>query len=268
MNDLIFFWLSKLLWIALSPDLVLVFLILLGVIMLLGGAVKKAKFLLSLSALILLAISILPLGSSMIAPLENRFPANPPLPPHVDGIICLGGGENPYLSHKREQAQLGDAAERIIAFVRLMRAYPKATPLFSGGSGDPAHPEYKDADVARMVLADLGIDSAAIVFESGSRNTYENGRISKAIARPEPGQTWILITSAAHMPRAVGVFRKLRWEVIPYPVDYVTPPEMTLGMNLDFSWNLNRLKDGLREWIGLTAYFLTGKTSAWFPGAA
>jgi uncharacterized SAM-binding protein YcdF (DUF218 family) len=266
--DLIFFRLSKLIWMVICPDSLLVILILIGVVLLMAGAVKKAKILFSIVALFILAICFLPLGTILLAPLENRFSSPPKLPVHVDGVICLGGAEKAYLSSFTGQAELGNAAERYLGFIRLMRRYPHAIHLFSGGSGSLAHQAFRDADVARVVFADLGLDTSSIIFESRSRNTYENGKVSKSIVNPTPDQNWILVTSAGHMPRAVGVFRKLGWQVIAYPVDHVGSPKIPLTFALDFSGHLNQLKWTLREWTGLAAYYLTGKTSEWIPGPA
>ena len=264
--DLIFFWLSKLIWILISPDTLLAVLILAGVGLLLAGAVKKAKILLSLSALAIVAVCVLPLGTLLLAPLENRFPSPPKLPDHVDGIICLGGAENAYLSSFTGQAEVGAAAERYLGFIRLIRSYPDAIRLFSGGSGSLSHQDFRDADVAKMAFEDLGLDSSSVIYESCSRNTYENGKSSKAAVNPKPGQNWIFVTTAAHIPRAVGVFRKLGWKVIPYPVDHVGSQNMPVKLSMNFSGNLDRLKWAVREWTGLTAYYLTGKTSEWVPG--
>ena len=266
MKDLAFFWLSKLGWMAVSPDLLLVLAVLAGVFLLLTGRTGKAKFILCLAGLCLLIITFVPLGKLMLAPLENRFSQPSVLPAHVDGIICLGGAENPVLSKARGQAELWSSAERYLGFIKLMRTYPEAVHLFSGGSGLIGHQEVRDADVARMVFRDLGVETGAILFESRSRNTWENALMSKAVADPRPGQTWILVTTAAHMPRSVGVFRKLSWPVVAYPVDHTTDPEENLGLSMGFSDNLCALKSAFREWVGLTAYYVTGKTSSWMPG--
>ena len=70
-----------------------------------------------------------------------------------------------------------------------------------------------------------GLDARRILVETRSRNTYENAVYSKELAQPQPGQIWLLVTSANHMPRAVGCFRAVGFDVIPYPVDYDTGPD-------------------------------------------
>jgi uncharacterized SAM-binding protein YcdF (DUF218 family) len=104
-------------------------------------------------------------------------------------------------------------------------------------------------------------------MERNSRNTYENAVFTKALAAPKPGERWLLVTSAYHMPRSVGLFRKAGFAVEPYPVDW------RVGRGADIFAFTNIAGDGLgrtdtamREWIGLVAYRLTGKTSELLPG--
>jgi uncharacterized SAM-binding protein YcdF (DUF218 family) len=140
-----------------------------------------------------------------------------------------------------------------------------------GGSINPAlsaalvDTSEREADVARAVLAAVGLDTDRVTFERDSRNTYENAIDGKRLADPKPGETWILITSAYHMPRAVGCFRAQGWPVIPYPVDYGTEPH---GNPPTFSLlgGLDEVHWALREWLGLVFYALAGRTDRWFPG--
>ncbi|MCG8551440.1 MAG: YdcF family protein [Desulfobacterales bacterium] len=265
MADLFFFWLSKLIWMIIRPDFLLVAFAVIGMLFWVFGAVKKAKWILSCVVLTMTAITVFPLGTLLLAPLELRFPTNPVLPKKVDGIIMLGGAENNHLTRMWHQPEIRGAGDRYIGFVRLARAYPDAVHLFTGGSGNPMHQEWKDADTARQIFMDLGLDTSSMVFEDQSRNTYENGLLAKAMVHPEPGQTWVLVTTAAHMPRSVGVFNRLGWPVIPYPVDHSTRPDREVKPGLNFSGHLERLVTATSEWAGLTAYYITGKTNALFP---
>ena len=263
-----FFWLSKLIWMIISPDSLLVLMVTAGLVLLLAGAVKKAKQVLSLGVLAILIVTFLPVGESLLAPLENRFQTNPNLPARVDGIIMLGGASDAYLSHFRNQIELNGAAERYLEFIRLIRQYPDAIHLFAGGSGSLTHGEYKETTVARMEFENLGVDTAGIILDARSRNTYENAIFAKDAVHPQPNQNWILVTTASHMPRAVGVFAKIGWKVIPYPVDHVTHPDIPLLLGPNFSGHLRILKMAVREWMGLIAYSITGKTSSTVPGKA
>ena len=113
----------------------------------------------------------------------------------------------------------------------------------------------------------LGIASSRLLMERGSRNTLENAEFSKAIVNPKPGERWLMVTSAFHMPRAVGLFRKAGFEVEAYPVDW------KVGKGNDIFTFSNLAGDGLgradtavREWMGLIAYRLAGRTDALLPG--
>ncbi len=105
-----------------------------------------------------------------------------------------------------------------------------------------------------------------MTFESRSRNTWENAVLTRALIAPKPDETFLLVTSAWHMPRAMGIFRCAGFNVIAYPVDY-----HTYGDSRDFLpdraglQEMGMLEIAVHEWIGLFAYHLTGKTNAWFP---
>lgn len=259
--------LSKIIGTLLSP----------GVILLMGLSIGAAllwtrrrwrtgRALLSWTMVIVLFLVLTPIEPTLTETLENRFPANPTLPTHVDGIIVLGGAIDQYISQARHRVSLNDAAERIVAAVLLSKAYPEARVLFTGGSADPLRPEPAEAPLAGALLVALGVDADHLVIEDKSRNTYENAVFSQRLADPRPGQVWILVTSARHMPRAVGVFRHINWPVIPYPVDYLSGggPEWA---NLDLPMlRLRLLAQALHEWIGLAFYRLSGWTDTLFPG--
>jgi len=267
MSGSLFFWLSKLAWMIIRPDFLLVAFAVMGMLFLFSGAEKRAKWILGCVVLSMLVITVVPLGTIFLAPLEHRFSTNPVLPEKVDGVIMLGGAENNFLTHMWHQPEINDADDRYIGFARLVRAYPDAVHLFTGGSASPMHQEWKDANTARQVFMDMGLDISGMIFENQSRNTYENGLFAKNMVQPEPGQTWVLVTTAAHVPRSVGVFNRLGWPVIPYPVDHYTRPDRKFGLGLNFSRNLGRLVTAATEWTGLAAYYITGKTDTLFPSA-
>ena len=141
--------------------------------------------------------------------------------------------------------------------------YPDAVLLFTGGSGSLTDQKNKSSGVARMIFSQLGLDLERIQFESDSKNTAESALRSYELIQPSPDQPWILITSAFHMPRSVGLFRKVGWNVIPYPVDFSTTKRADLSFNLQ---NIGSFSQGIREWIGLLVYRTFGKTSSFFPG--
>ena len=266
MADTLFFQLSKLIWMVIKPDFILVALVMIGTLCLFAGRLKPARRLLGTAVLAMVVITVFPLGILLLNPLEHRFATNPDLPGSVDGIIMLGGAEDNRGTQLWQQPEIKSAADRYVSFIRLMRLYPDARHVFAGGSGSPLHQDCRDANTARKVFKALGVDTAAIEFEGNSRNTYENAVNAKSLIQPEPGQVWILVTTAAHMPRSVGIFNRLNWPVIPCPVDHYTMPDKSMELSFDFSGNLYMLNMGLREWTGLAAYYITGKTNAFLPG--
>ena len=263
--DTAFFWLSKLVWALIAPETLLLLLVLVSWILLLRGRMRWAKRLLGLAAFTMLVFAWIPVGEWLLYPLESRFPVNPPLPAKVDGIIVLGGAEDAGRSAAWGQVEVNDSAERFIASMTLARQYPTAKLVFTSGSGSVLDQEHKGADVARKLYDGLGLDPARAIYESGSRNTAENASMSKALVKPASGETWILVTSAFHMPRSIGIFCKLGWRVIAFPVDHRTIRNHLWRTDTGFLANLNNVSVGIREWIGLFAYFATGKTTALLP---
>lgn len=261
----LFFWISKLAWLVVAPDSLLLLLLVTAWLALSLGAPRFGKRLLTLVVAACLVIAFLPVGEWLLAPLETRFPTNPKLPAQVDGIIVLGGSENTRLSPLWNQTELGGGVERDLAFMALARRYPEARLVFTGGSGSMLHQETKAADIAARLFEEQGFATARVIFERESRNTFENALFSKKLIMPKPGEKWLLITTAWHMPRSVGIFRKAGWPVIPYPVDHATAPGRLLRLELSFAGHLGGLATGTSEWLGLLAYYLTGKTSALLP---
>ena len=202
----------------------------------------------------------------MLGPLENRFPAVAKIEGPVHGIIVLGGTISQQLTVDRGQPAMSDGAERLTEFVRLARRHPEAKLVFTGGSGMVFGQEMKEADTARLFLADIGLDIGRVTFESESRNTAENARFSYRLMKPGPQERWVLVTSATHMPRAMGVFRKEGWAPLAYPVDYHTLKDYAWGPGLNLVGGLNALGNGMYEWLGLAIYRLLGRTDELFPG--
>ena len=134
----------------------------------------------------------------------------------------------------------------------LSQHYPKARLIFSGFI------EQQRDELTRF--AHLGDDPARIYMDPRRpRTTSEDALYSAASLKPKPSERWVLVTRALHMPRAVGCFRTAGIQVEPYPVEFTHP----------FGPGSEALKDfdtAAKEWIGLVAYRLMGKTDALFPG--
>lgn len=226
----------------------------------LKGRERAGWRVLTAGALAVVLAGLLPWGGWLVTPLENRFPFPARLPERVDGIIVLGGAVNPVLSIERGQPSVNGSAERLFGMVELARRYPSAKLLYSGGSGSLSRQDLKEAPVARDLLDRLGFDTSRVIFEGQSRNTRENAVLSRALAQPRPGEVWLLVTSASHMPRSVGVFRAVGWPVLAYPVDYQTSVHAR-----EYGNGLAALSLALHEWLGLAYYSWRGWCESWFP---
>ena len=117
---------------------------------------------------------------------------------------------------------MGGGIERISELKVLLEHSPEAKIVFTGGSGDPFNQSLKEAHVAPKVFKRFEINPARVVFEDRSRNTHENAIFTYEELQPKKNENWVLVTSAFHMPRSVGAFRKAWWNVIAYPGDYQT----------------------------------------------
>ena len=214
-----------------------------------------------------LLIAAAPVDDWLMRQLEDRMP-RPALPSHIDGIIVLSGGEDAKVSAERGLPSITADGERLMEFVSLARQYPEAKLVFSGGSGLLGEAgKYRQADVARMVTDSMGIDPSRILFERDSRNTVENAEFSYAQAKPAKNEVWVLVTSAYHLPRATGCFHKVGWNVIPYPVGYRSGTSTQFRLNLNVAHAMERVNLASREYVGLLAYWIMGRTDALWPAA-
>lgn len=261
-----FFYASKIIWFFFQPSSVLVFLGLLGAVLLFTRFWRAGRLAVVLSVAGLLIAGLSPLGQAMILPLEERFPPQPADAPPPDGIIVLGGAFDTVVSPARGVMATNEAAERLTELVSLARRWPDAKLIFSGGSERLITRGAREADLAGRILADAGLDETRLVLENESRNTFQNAVMSKSIARPRASERWLVVTSAYHMPRAIGCFRQAGFPVEAWPVDYRTRGYQDLLRPFDkVSEGLRRVDLAAREWVGLAVYYMTGRTEALLP---
>lgn len=197
-----------------------------------------------------LAFGFSPAGNLLLVPLETRFPAWKPTNGAADGIVVLGGG-----------------IDRVIAAAKLAHRYPKALVVYSGGNSNLIGTDDTESDVAESIFVGLGLPRDRLFFDRQSRNTLENAEFSKAIAAPRTGERWLLVTSAYHIPRSIGIFRKVGFAVEPYPADDFKKrdwPEL-LTLHSSFWERIESTDIAVREWIGLIAYRLAGRTTELLP---
>jgi uncharacterized SAM-binding protein YcdF (DUF218 family) len=263
----LFFFLSKTVGIMLLPTNFLIGLGLLGTLLMAKRFVSVGRRLL-IAAIVLFAIcGFSPLGNWVLYSLESRFPPWDETKGAPDGIVVLGGSIDPVLSAAHGGAVVKSSGDRIIAVAALARRYPNARIVFSGGSGNLIDDDAREADYAASLFESLGISKQRLTLERQSRNTHENVEFSKVIAAPKSGERWLLVTSASHMPRSVGLFRKAGFAVEPYPVDWRVAGRADLtSFQILPTQGLANIDAGVREWVGLVAYWIMGKTSELFPG--
>ena len=263
-----FHFLAKVLYFLFQPSSLLLALTLLGAFLWARGKHPRLGRRLVFGGLLLVLLcGFSPLARLVVWPLEARFAA-PLLPADrtkIRGILLLGGFEKLV---RRPYPVLGlkDSGERLTETLRLAHELPAAKVIFTGGAAGVVFSEDAADDVVREWLVAVGIAPDRLILEAASRDTHENATLTKALVTPAPGDRFVLVTSAFHMPRAVGVFRKAGFDVIPWPVDYQVA-------DADELWHgFERLPEGLRlldiavkEWIGLLAYSWSGRTSELWP---
>jgi uncharacterized SAM-binding protein YcdF (DUF218 family) len=264
----VFFILSKTLGLMLLPTNFLIGLGVAGAILLATRFAWFGRKLVTAVTVLLVLCGFSPLGNWLLYPLESRFPPWDASRGAPDGILVLGGSIDPELSAVHGVVVFKASADRLIAAAALARQYPNARVAFTGGSANLVSDDSaREADYAGSVFESLGIAKERLTMERRSRNTFENAEFSKAMLAPKAGERWLLVTSAYHMPRSVGIFRKVGFAVEPYPVDWQVGGRADL---LKFSIRavdgLDLVDTGVREWMGLIAYRILGRTSEFFPG--
>jgi uncharacterized SAM-binding protein YcdF (DUF218 family) len=267
----VFFVLAKVLWFVLQPSSLMVGTTLAGAALAPTRWYRLGRRLLWGGAVALLICGLTPLGDALILPLEGRFPraeigAASGAGRSVTGIIVLGGGEDGHAAASPQLAALNESAERYTEAVALAQRLPEAKVVFTGGSGAFIAAEQPEAEPAGRLFEALGVPKERITLESRSRDTYENALFSARVLKPKPGERWLLVTSAWHMPRAMGCFRRAGFAVEAWPVDYRTAGRFeTLRFHSSIPEGLRRIDFIVREYVGLAVYYLAGRTGALLP---
>jgi uncharacterized SAM-binding protein YcdF (DUF218 family) len=261
-----FFIASKVLGFIALPSNDMLALGLIGLALTYTRLARAGRGLMAASVIMFAGFGLLPLGKLLIAPLEERFPPWDAARGTPDGIVVLGGAIDPEFVPARRASELNEAAERITVIAELARKYPAARILYSGGNASLVPRGGSEAQIGAALFETFGIPARRLILDDQSRNTAENAQFSLRLAAPKPGERWLLVTSAYHMPRSIGAFRKAGFAVEAYPVDYRTTGTADLWIPFDAaSAGLRRTDTAGREWVGLLAYWLTGRSSDLFP---
>jgi uncharacterized SAM-binding protein YcdF (DUF218 family) len=263
-----FFYLSKIVWFFLQPSNAVLFLLIVGIAILWSRWVRTGRWIVLAAGVISLVGGLSPLGHALLLPLENRFERSQieAGPPPV-GILILGGAQDMSVTASRSAVALNEAGDRLVEAALLAKRFPEAKVMFTGGSSAIFGDKISEAEGARDLLTGLGISPDRLILEDRAKNTYQNAQYSKDLIKPEPQARWLLVTSAYHMPRAIGCFRAVGFKVEPWSVDYRTRGFEDLHRFFPkASEGWRRVDSAVREWAGLVIYRLTGRTSSLFPG--
>jgi uncharacterized SAM-binding protein YcdF (DUF218 family) len=261
-----FFTLSKIVGFFALPSNLLIAIGIVGLVLLCTRFTRLGSWLVVTSLMLIAIAGLSPLGNVLMIPLEQRFPAWSASRGAPDGIIVLGGAISPEVSAFRNAVALNEAAERITFAAELARRYPNARIVYTGGSNALLFEGAIEAPFAVRELEALGVAHDRITAEEQSRNTIENAVYSRLLAQPKPGERWLLVTSAFHMPRSIAAFRAAGFDVEACPVDWRTRGSLDAARFFgSLSEGLARTDTAVHEWAGLVAYRLTGRTKELFP---
>lgn len=219
----------------------------------------RPNLFLVLAALGLSAFVFMPVGPFLAKPLEDRY-RRTSLPSHIDGIVVLNGGLEPLVVQSRQAPAQSVTAQRLAAGAEMARRFPQARVIFSGASSEGGNGTEMEIAATVALAEELGIEKDRLILESKSTNTWSNLVESMHLAAPRSGQTWVLVTSATHLPRSMAIAGKLGWKMTPWPSEYLTGENVKwLDMQRSPSTNVLITERAVHEWVGLVAYRLMGR---------
>lgn len=262
--DTLFLVLSKTTWVLIRPETLLVLLFVLPLLLLWRRRISAAFRALLFVLAVTMFIGLVPVGYLVLNPLERAYAPNPELSAPT-GIIVLGGMEDIAPAYTGKIAQVNHAGERLIVTYELAQRFPEAKVLYSGGRVILNPDSAPGIQVGPKILRRLGLPDARLIVENRSRTTAENAVLAREKVPDQSAGPWVLVTSAFHMPRALGTFCAAGWrDLIPYPTDY-RGGNLKADIKWDLAEHLIQLNTGVKEWIGLAAYKVTDRTKAFLP---
>jgi uncharacterized SAM-binding protein YcdF (DUF218 family) len=241
-------------------DFVLLFLMLGGLVCHIFRCPKWGHRLIIGSLVPFLIISLTPLSRVVVMTLEDRFPRMTQVPQDTKGMILLGGSIAQKETEERGFPVYNLAGSRLLEFVALALENPHLKLVFTGTP--------MEVQAAKEVFDRFKL-TQRVTFEKESLNTYDNAYRTAALLKPKSYEKWILVTSAYHMPRAMGLFKGAGFLISAWPVDYHTSGKVnknTLCSILDrqswLAWRSSAL-----EWAGLINNYLEGSSPFLYPSS-
>lgn len=248
-----FFFLSKLLVFLLSP-FVWVF-----VLLLLSLYLKKRKY--GKKFLLAGIIVLYFFSNSFIRKEVYRYWEYPftTIDRNYDYAVVLGGFS--LYDYEASRLTFSDSGDRLFQAYQLYQQGKVRKILLTGGSGSVLHPEKTEADKVKNFLMALKVPEQDIILENASRNTHENAvNTAEWIAKNDPAGSCLLVTSATHMRRSLGCFKKAGLKVFPYTTDRLTEPRQYDPENLFIpnAENFEKWNYVIKEIVGIAVYKLRG----------
>jgi uncharacterized SAM-binding protein YcdF (DUF218 family) len=151
-------------------------------------------------------------------------------------------------------AYFNGASDRFIQGLKLLEMHKVSHILISGGNGNLSPGSFKESDWSKTQLKLFNVPDSCILIEDKSRNTIENAAFSKTVLQKNNLKPpYILVTSAFHMRRALGIFKKAKIEVIPYPCSYLAGGDkFTFDQLIPDVYNLDTWNMYTKEVVGTT----------------
>jgi uncharacterized SAM-binding protein YcdF (DUF218 family) len=253
-------FLTKLLPVFLYPVGAAIALLLLAAMASGLGRGRVAAGLAGAAVLLLWGASAPIVGNWAYGTLEGQYPSRPIAETADAEVAIVLGGAVLQPVAPRVTAEFSEAGDRIVHAVRLYKAGKVKRILVTGGNIPWLPDAVPEADLIRDYLVEFGVPAAAIEVANQSRNTYENALEIKEIWDRQRFASALLVTSAAHMPRAMAVFRGLGLPVTASSTDVRAVPRSQATI-LDWLPDIEALDlttRAVKEWLGYAAYKAQG----------
>jgi uncharacterized SAM-binding protein YcdF (DUF218 family) len=216
------------------------------------------RFLIAAGLFLLYAVSIGPVADSLIIPLESAYPPlqDPVAKTDADAVVVLSGGVHDLSWRGLPPEASETSLERLVSGIRIARA-ARVPLVLAGGSGDPAKAGVSEADAMARAASGLGVSGRDMIVVAEGWNTLESAR---AVKRRLPGSRIVLVTSASHMKRAAGFFRKQGFTVIAASCGF-RGERMKRSMNslVPSAGNLSESSTALSEYLSIVWYTMKGE---------